>query len=88
MTTADNSRSEPFSRPAPTRNVCVHCRGPMAGRREGAEYCSNVCKRAAFDERAKEGRVASVRRLKGGKMSVVVHMSDTGLKPGDAVRVA
>ena len=27
-------------------------------------------------------------RLKSDKMSVIVHMSDTGLRPGDEVRVA
>jgi hypothetical protein len=45
------------------------------------------CRREAFTERASEGRIASVRRLKSGKMSVVVHMADVALKLGDQVKV-
>ena len=33
------------------------------------------------------GRVASVRRLESGMMSVIIHMHDAGLRPGDQVKV-
>lgn len=69
-------------------SACSHCKAPFDRPRAERKYCSNVCRRAAFDERAREGKVASVRRLKGGRMSVVVHFDrDTGIEPGQAVRV-
>lgn len=59
----------------------------MEGRKSTAEYCGNACKRAAFDERARSGRVASVRILKSGLQSITVHVKDGGVKPGDIVKV-
>lgn len=85
---ANHRRSERFLGDSPSHAPCINCGGSLAHRKDGAQYCNNVCKRAAFDERAKGGRVASVRRLKGGRMSVVVHMSaDVGIEPGQSVRV-
>lgn len=54
---------------------------PQNGRSDKI-YCSDRCRRIANRE---GGRVASVRRLKSGLMSVVVHMPDAGLRPGDKI---
>jgi len=62
--TPDTSRSERF---------CANCGGSMTGR-SGSVYCGQPCRRNAFSERSREGRVASVRKLKGGRLSVVVHL--------------
>lgn len=68
---------------------CGYCGQPFTPARQSAAYCSAACRRADFDERAKGGKVASVRRLKGGRMSVVLHMEhDVGIEPGQVVRVA
>lgn len=87
-TTANTERSERPAHPVDTRR-CGYCGGSLHGLPESARYCSAQHRRAAFDERAREGRVASVRRLKAGRMSVVVHMDrDIGIEPGQAVRIA
>jgi len=68
--------------------ACAHCGGSLGGLRKSATYCSARCKRAAWEERAHDGKVASVRRLKSGRLSIVVHMErDVGLLPGQIVRV-
>ena len=67
---------------------CLYCGKVLpADSRGNRRFCDSRCRRLDFDERGKVGRVASVRRLKSGKMSVVVHLSDTGLRPGDEVKV-
>jgi len=79
---ASESRSERIN------GICLWCESMLPGNsRKDRKYCNDHCRRMAFDERASEGRIASVRRLKSGKMSVVVHMADAGLKPGDQVKV-
>lgn len=51
-------------------------------------FCSTACRKADFNDRAHEGRAVSVRRLKSGKLSVVVHLQgDTGICPGLRVRI-
>lgn len=68
---------------------CRWCRTPLPVKsRSDRKYCDGHCRRMAHVDRAHEGRVASVRRLKSGRMSVIVHMPDCGLKPGDLVHVA
>lgn len=57
-------------------------------RRDLAVYCSENCRRAAWREQAEFGRIASVRRLRSGKMSVVIHTErDQGLVPGAEIRL-
>ena len=76
------NRSERFD------DICQYCDDSLPDKsRPNRKYCNNHCRRLAFEERASEGRVASVRRLKSGKMSVVVHIADAGLRPGNAVKV-
>lgn len=55
--------------------------------RKDREYCDVNCRRAAWRERADAGRVVSVRLLKSGRLSVVIHVEDTSLKPGDTIKV-
>ncbi len=66
---------------------CESCGSALSGGRADRRFCTPRCRRDAWTERAHEGRVASVRRLKGGVMSVLLHMSaDIDLAPGDRVR--
>lgn len=75
-------RSERFD------GLCQYCDEPLPEKsRPNRKYCNRHCRRLAFDERSTEGRVASVRRLKSGKMSVIIHMGDNGFRPGDQVKV-
>ena len=81
-TSTRENRSERFS------DFCLYCEAALPeNSRKDRKYCNPECRRKAFDERASEGRIASVRRLKSGKMSVIIHMADGGLKPGDQVKV-
>lgn len=88
MREATERRSERRTPSTPTRR-CEYCGESLHGLPDSARYCHAKCRRAAFDERAQHGKVASARRLKGGRWSIVVHMDrDTGLEPGQAVRIA
>lgn len=79
---ASESRSERIN------GICLWCESLLPEKsRKDRKYCNDRCKRMAFDKRASEGRIASVRRLKSGKMSVVIHMGDNGFRPGDQVKV-
>ena len=68
---------------------CDWCGLPLPrSLRPEARYCSGKCRAESWREKAFGGRVSSVRRLKDGRMSVVVHMvGDVGLRPGDQVGV-
>lgn len=73
------------SGPVEDTRRCQRCnKGLPRDSRSDRKFCSTKCRRASNRE---DGRVASVRRLKSGLMSVVVHMHDAGLKPGDQVKV-
>jgi len=71
------------------QTTCVWCGGPLPSKRQpDAIYCSGTCRSRAWRENAHVGRVSSVRRLKDGRISVVVHLAgDAGLRPGYEVRV-
>lgn len=86
MTESNNSRSERLPTETGPR-PCRWCGEPLTGKRASADYCGQVCRKAAFDERARSGRVASVRILKSGLQSITVHVKDGGVKPGDSVRI-
>lgn len=73
------------SRPGHLRRECDTCGSTLPdSSRSDRKYCSDACRRLSSRE---SGRVASVRRLKSGKMSVVIHMGDCGFRPGDQVKV-
>jgi hypothetical protein len=67
---------------------CEWCGSGLTAARANKRFCSARCRRDAWAERAHKGRVAAVRRLKDGRMSVTLHMPDIGLRPGDNVRVS
>lgn len=70
------------------RLTCENCSKPLPiNSQRHKKFCSTRCRRESFTENANEARIAAVRRLKSGKMSVVVHMADSGLRPGDQVKV-
>jgi len=73
----------------PRTDVCLCCGTKLPKqRRTDMLYCDAICRRRAWIRNPKDGRVASVRRLKSGRMSVVVHMEhDDQWKPGDAVLI-
>jgi hypothetical protein len=74
--------------PLPDPRSCEQCGSVFTPRRDSAVYCSEKCRKAAWRESSQEGRIASVRRLRSGQMSVVVHMpKDLALAPGDAIRL-
>lgn len=82
--------SRPRRKPAPLppSRTCEQCGTAFQPRRDSAVYCSEKCRKAAWREVAHMGRVASVRRLRSGQMSVVLHMPrDLGLSPGSEVRL-
>ncbi len=74
----------------PTPSDCEQCGNRLPSRsRSDRKFCSSECRKAARAERNHHGLVASFRRLKTGKMSLVIHLdTDIGLKPGDQVAVA
>ncbi len=87
-TTAPLHRPGRKKHEAPPSRTCASCGVDFRPMNARAEFCSTDCRRAAWKERARTGRVASVRRLKSSAMSVVIHMdSDIQLAPGDRVRV-
>ena len=65
--------------------ICPHCRTEFAARRTDQRYCSAKCRLARYQstkgDGALRGRVASVRRLTHGEVSVIVRFA-----PGDADR--
>lgn len=77
--------------------TCENCGGPRASKRAHARFCSDAC-RAAFHEAQRApgiagGRVASVRALKHGRTSVVLHFPAEArhrlaeFDPGDLTRL-
>ncbi len=82
------SRSGRKQAPLPHPRSCEQCATVFQPRRDSAIYCCEACRRDAWRESAQTGRVASVRRLRSGQMSVVLHMPrDLGLSPGSEVRL-
>lgn len=63
--------------------ICPHCRTEFAARRTDQRYCSAKCRLARYQstkgDGALRGRVASVRRMSHGGVSVIVRFA-----PGDA----
>ena len=55
--------------------------------RADAKYCGDRCRYYAALNRGRRGKVSSVRELKGGRISVVIYMEETNLKPGQLVQV-
>lgn len=80
-------RSERLSVPDGVLIACAHCGEHFKRSRPDAVYCSPLCRKLAFDERARSGKVASIRILKNGLQSITVHVKDGGVKPGDEVRI-
>lgn len=80
-------RSQRKAAPPPPPRACEQCGETFQPAREAA-FCSSKCRALAFKDRAREGQVASVRRLRNGQMSVIVHMpQDVGITPGIRVRL-
>lgn len=73
---------------ATDRNPCGYCgdKMPLAGRAD-AKYCGDRCRYYAAVNRGRKGKVASIRELKDGRISVVIYMNETNLKPGQLVQV-
>jgi hypothetical protein len=69
-------------------HACEWCRTPLPDGRVDQRFCCGKCRRDAWTERAHYGRVATVRRLKNGLMSVTIHMPDVGLRPSGQVRLS
>jgi len=69
---------------------CQYCGIPLPeNSRPDRCFCNAVCRRSDFAEKSREGTVRSVRFLKSGKMSLVVWTDhDSGLRPGDSIRMA
>lgn len=55
--------------------------------RSDAKYCGAKCRYNAAIDRAHTGRISRVSELKGGRISVVVYMDSTDLRPGQNVKV-
>jgi hypothetical protein len=54
--------------------ACAYCHGLFQPRRRWATFCSTKCRNGYEADVGAVGRVASVRRLKGTRASVVVHL--------------
>ena len=59
---------------------------PLASRSD-AKYCCERCRHYYAVDQGRRGTIASVRKLKNGKISVVIYMRKTDLRPGQPVRV-
>lgn len=55
--------------------------------RKDAKFCGGKCRYRAAMDRGHSGRVSSVRELKDGRVSVVIYMNETDLRPGQDVKV-
>lgn len=76
----ENSRSERLD---DAERTCPTCGGGFRPKRSDARFCSTTCRRADFEEKAHTGIVASVRELRNGKISYVIHLDrPVGLLPG------
>lgn len=81
----ESAHSASESRPGRISLDYGTCGGALPDKsRSDRKFCSDRCRRVANRE---SGRVASVRRLESGMMSVIIHMHDAGLRPGDQVKV-
>lgn len=64
------------------------CRKPFTPVRESQKFCKDKCRLAYNKDYGQAGRVVSVRKLKGGMSSVVIHTQNAGqLEPGKIVQV-
>jgi len=55
--------------------------------RSDTKYCCDQHRYYAAVDRGHSGKVSSVRLLKNGKISVVIYMGETDLRPGQPVKV-
>ena len=67
--------------------VCEECGGRIApGSRSDRRFCSEKCRRQAFERVRNSATVFRTTRLKSGKISVVLHLEYPTLRPGDRIR--
>jgi hypothetical protein len=67
---------------------CGNCGASLEGHRSDADHCSDACRKAAWRDRAHEGKLVAKRQLKSGEWSLIVRLpADVGLVPGQTVRV-
>lgn len=76
-----NETPSPMRSDASTATICGYlcCAQPFTPRKRWQLYCSDECRRAQFRVRGDDGLrgiVKSVKRLKGGKVSVTLHFED------------
>ncbi len=67
--------------------ACEECGGRIApGSRSDRRFCSEKCRRQAFERIRNSATVFRTTRLKSGKISVVLHLEYPTLRPGDRIR--
>ena len=80
--------AETSQKPLLTVRFCDWCNDKLPiTARSHAKYCCSRCRYYGAVDRGRTGKVASVRKLKNGKISVVVYMTETNLRPGQPVKV-
>ena len=80
--------SQASPEPLLTDRSCDWCGDtlPISSRAD-KKYCCDQHRYYAAVDRGHSGKVSSVRLLKNGKISVVIYMGETDLRPGQPVKV-
>ena len=70
------------------QRACQWCGDDLpVSSRSDTKYCCDQHRYYACLNRGRTGKIASVRKIKNGKTSVIIYMEKTDLKPGQLVRV-
>lgn len=85
---AESAASDNQSRCQRLSRTCEWCGSLLPeSARSDAKYCGAKCRYNAAIDRAHTGRISRVSELKDGRISVVVYMDSTDLRPGQDVKV-